>query len=516
MTENDYDRVPYTSVAFDYTTPEFLATIATLFAVPCPDFRTARVLELGCASGGNIIPLAYCYPDTQIHGVDLSQKQIQEGQRYISDLGLNNIELTAMSIEDLDADFGEFDFIIAHGLHSWVTTDLQHRIIEICQANLAPDGIAYVSHNTLPGWNLVRSIRDLMMFHTKKVTDPQLKVQQARGVLQFMAAGFGDDMSPHAQALRTELEMLRDRRDDYLLHEHLEFSNNPVYFHEFMESAQRVGLQYLSDVELSTMSLNKLPESVRTQLQQLDNLVDIEQYIDFFLNRRFRRTLLRHDNFTINRQITIDDLKKLYYSTRAIPATELNNETIAEGVSIQFRMDHLNITSSNEITKGICAALIERGGKPVSYEDMCRMAADKLPGRSAEDIDYILGGSPILYDLIVNLLLQISLSEGNYTLEVSERPVTSRLARYIAEQHNTVPNLRHQMVVLNEVDSLILRGLDGTKTASELANELYDNHGVRANEADAAGRPESKQRSDLAEYCRQCAINFGRIALLES
>src|SRR5690606_29689840 len=143
----------------------------------------ARVLELACASGGNIIPLAELYPEAEFVGVDLLSKELEEGQRLIEANGLRNVRLLHRSVTDIDAAFGQFDYIIAHGLFSWVDDEVQRHILRVCKENLGPSGVAYISYNTLPGWNLVSSVRDLMRFHTQNLGSPVEKSAQARASL---------------------------------------------------------------------------------------------------------------------------------------------------------------------------------------------------------------------------------------------------------------------------------------------------------------------------------------------
>jgi cyclopropane fatty-acyl-phospholipid synthase-like methyltransferase len=83
-----YDEVQYESYPYSQTQPEQLYTIAKLFDLSAPNFAKARVLELGCASGGNIIPIASRFPKSQCVGVDLSIKQIHAGQAIVDDLAL--------------------------------------------------------------------------------------------------------------------------------------------------------------------------------------------------------------------------------------------------------------------------------------------------------------------------------------------------------------------------------------------------------------------------------------------
>src|SRR5690349_9400177 len=78
-----YDQVPYSVSAFPQTRPDRLATIATLFGMSPRDPNQCRVLELGCASGGNLIPMALASPRSQFVGVDLSVRQITDGKAVV-------------------------------------------------------------------------------------------------------------------------------------------------------------------------------------------------------------------------------------------------------------------------------------------------------------------------------------------------------------------------------------------------------------------------------------------------
>ena len=120
MTTDSYDEIPYDSTPFADTHPAHLCVLGRLFGLDTPAPETARILELGCATGGNIIPLAYYLPDTKITGIELSAGQVAVAQELIRRLGLTNIEVRQDDIMALGGKLGEFDYIIAHGVYSWV------------------------------------------------------------------------------------------------------------------------------------------------------------------------------------------------------------------------------------------------------------------------------------------------------------------------------------------------------------------------------------------------------------
>jgi len=146
----DYDRLPYPSMPFAHTQPAHLAAVAALFGLSAADAGTARVLELGCAAGGNIIPLAARFPQASFVGIDLSPKQIESGRRRVAALGLSNIGLEQADLASLDMAGRHFDFVICNGVFSWVPVATQAAILRICERVLAPDGVATISYNVFP------------------------------------------------------------------------------------------------------------------------------------------------------------------------------------------------------------------------------------------------------------------------------------------------------------------------------------------------------------------------------
>ena len=179
--------MPYINKAFPQTHPDRLATLARVFGVTTADVETCRVLELGCASGDNLIPMALGLPNASFLGIDFSRRQIDGGRKNVAALGLPNIDLRHGDIADVDASFGTFDYIVCHGIYSWVPERIREKVLAICHENLSPQGVAFVSYNTLPGWRMRGMIRDMMLYHSAHASDARGKVQQARALLGFLA-----------------------------------------------------------------------------------------------------------------------------------------------------------------------------------------------------------------------------------------------------------------------------------------------------------------------------------------
>jgi len=162
-----YNQVRYLGRPLKQTHPDRLATVAGLFGMPAAAPSECRVLELGCGDGGNLIPMALGLPRSGFTGIDLAGDAIREGCAVVSALGLRNITLRQLDLMEAGPELGEFDYIIAHGLYSWVPPEVRERLLHVCRAHLAPSGVAYVSYNTYPGFHRREMFREMMLYHVR-------------------------------------------------------------------------------------------------------------------------------------------------------------------------------------------------------------------------------------------------------------------------------------------------------------------------------------------------------------
>lgn len=318
--EERYNEVPYTSKAYSTTQPINQKINLGILGLETPKLKTARVLEIGCSFGGNIIPFALSNPEAEVVGIDLSEFQINEGKKFVEKLGLNNLKLYAMNILDYNNEFGKFDYIICHGVFSWVPEIVQDKILEVIKKGLIPNGSAVVSYNTYPGWKRLDILRDIMIFRNDMLesqgveVDKNNVVQYGRGAIEFLK-----NHSFLEERLKKDAEEISKKSDYYIYHEFFEMENRPLYLYNFNKELVKNGLIHICDsyIRKSFPPIFHTPWYRDLQIECEDDYVAREQYYDYIYNTQFRTSIITHlenkHNFDIvNSEIKINDLSKFH------------------------------------------------------------------------------------------------------------------------------------------------------------------------------------------------------------
>lgn len=519
---NRYDAIPYPTSPFRQTRPERLAAIAKLFGLEAPAAEQCRVLELGCSMGGNLIVMAHDHPGSRFVGIDASSRQIAEGWKTIDALGLKNIQLRQLDILEVGEDIGEFDYIVSHGVYSWVPPAVQARMLEIVQRSLAPNGVAYISYNTYPGWHIRGIVRDMMFYRGMQFADPQAGLAQAKAMVEFVAQSSKGSDTPYQRLLQSELKHLGKMEDYYLQHEHLEEHNQPLYFHEFARRLAVNGLQYLGDADFSTMVSSNFSSEVAKTLQELGahDIVQMEQYMDFVRCRYFRKTLVCRSSVRLNRTLTPAVVKDLLLASEAAPSSTDWALDPAQTVSFESPGGY-RISCRSPLTKAALRALKLEWPLPVPFTELLARARSEaeregFPPPEGDAAEFLAG--EMLTGMAAGVI-EWRLSPVAFTTSVAETPATTALARLQAEQGYKATNMRGEFVSLDEIHRQALKLLDGRRNRAEIIEGLLAP--VRSGELVLQRDSDKQKVTDEAEMRRllgpaldKVLANLARRALL--
>jgi len=465
-----YDEIPYESFPITETHPDRLAVIGRLFGLACPDPARARVLELGCAAGGNLLPIAWYLPETHCVGLELSRTQALRGAALADVLELRNIEIRHQDLKAFAPEGEPFDYIIAHGLFSWVPPAVQEHALRICGSRLAPGGVAYISYNTLPGGRQRSMLRDMLLHHARSHTRPRDRLAAAREMIEFLATPLEAEPPGH-DWLRAELNRLRGARDSYLYHEYLEETNDPLLFSDLVTRAGDHGLQYLADTQLHTLFPSTLGAAAESSLARFDDLIDEEQYADFLRLRPFRQTLLCRAADGLTREIDLDGLLSLPLYTDLAPDAD---GVLRNSAGQSFKADSPLLRAVlDDLARSFPRARNLAELLPAAVERVAREA-----GSPAADTGPLMHE---LFNLFISGALQPTICEpgdgGIKGVETGEkaaaRPKALRIARILAgEGENLIPTARHQALQLDPVSARILALLDGQRDQDSVVEAM--------------------------------------------
>ena len=461
-----YDRVPYHGTARFVTHPDRLAVLATLMGLDPPPVSSCRVLEIGCATGKNLTSIALTLPGSRCVGIDLSARQLASAQATAEAIGLTNLDFHTLSLLDLDDSIGEFDYIIVHGLYSWIPPAVQDGLLAVCKKRLSAQGIAFVSYNTYPGWHQRGAVREVLLYHTRHIADPEERVVRARIFLNFLA-----HVAPHpdralAVTLRTEAERLKKDDDWYLFHEYLEEENRPLYFAEFIARAASHGMQYVGEAE-SHLNLDSFPAEVAQALRTMCvDLIELEQHVDFLRDRTFRQTLLCHDNLPLPRLASARAVMQMAATPIAFPVSA-NPDVTGTGEETFRAFSGSSFTTNSPEIKAAMVILAASSPCAVPCLELWAQVQARLAESASPPQLEVLIGALVKFHL--TNLLNLHTSVPLLTNAVSERPVASPLARWEAKCGDPrITNLRHQLVEVPPVERRILRELDGRRDRAAL------------------------------------------------
>lgn len=270
--DNPYDEVPYPSLPVDWSAPERLALTSLLHGGPRPPLDSYRVLELGCGDGGNLLPLAYYRRHASFVGVDGSRAALDAARGRAAELGLapGRLQLIHADFADVTSHVeGTFDFILVHGVLSWIPDQLRDGLLALCGQRLRPGGLLYLNYNARPGWNVRGMVRQLLLAETAAAGPLRARARRAQELAGQLAAGLeaGDD-HPYSRLLEREFRFVRDSHLGYIAHEFLAEHNQAYWRRDFLALAARHGLAYVADADFNYPS-GRISAELPSQLAAL-------------------------------------------------------------------------------------------------------------------------------------------------------------------------------------------------------------------------------------------------------
>jgi SAM-dependent methyltransferase len=456
MPDNAYDAVRYSNYPYAQTHPDRLATVAILHGLEPPDPFSARVLELGCGAGGNLMAMAVATPGIEALGIDLAAAPIADGNAAIAEIGLTNVELRQGDVRDLAGGaLGEFDYIVAHGLYGWIPQDARDALMATVGAGLAPDGIAYISYNAQPGGYFRQMLRDAGKWHARDVdpADELGRAAKAQELFKFLKEQRVTTADTYGALLEREVPVLADGPLYRLVHDDLSEFWHPVWFAEFAAHAAEHGLGYVGEADLYSLRTEMLPDGVEPEVWRLagGDRIAFENYSDLLTARHFRQSVLCHAGADVAAAPAPERTERLHWAVR------LKAEPLEVG-----------------LVADVFAELDVHRPRTVGFDEL-RERLGVEPGALGE----------ALLDGFRRERLIPHAGPLRAASEVGERPVASRLARWQAAQGPDLTSLAYTTVRMEEPAArLLITLLDGTLDRAAIRAQLQARTGLELSDED--------------------------------
>lgn len=465
-----YDLVPYDGGALAGCHLNSIA-VASLFAgfVPTPPSHS-RVLEIGCGVGSTLLSNAATYPSAQCIGLDASALQIKIGRDFAAAAGIRNAEFHHMSVMDIPQSFGKFDYIICHGVWAVVAPDIQDQILRTAHDFLAPNGLALITYNTLPGWHWKRALRDMLQHHVSHLATIQEKITSARAFLTILNDSFGpSNTTPFGQFIRKENDHFKHATDAYIFHEYIADNCLPIYFKDFITRADNAGLQYVAESSLARNSLDLISPTVAKAIQDAStSRIELEQHLDFVNHCAFRTTVLCHKGHAIHGKLKPDPIRSLYIACAAKPE---KNEDLQRDETSSFIWPSGNAAGiSGILLKNAIACLGAIYPRAMSFSELIHSTSKQISNLNLPAItpENDRGLASNLLEGYLRQIVELHYQRPPSASVVTSKPVVWPIARIQAMHTDRIINTRNVYTKLKPFERFIITLLDGTRDLDAL------------------------------------------------
>ena len=334
--------------------------------------RQFSYLELGCGNGVSSNVFAACHPTGQFHAVDLNPEHT-DNARAMADGGmLSNIHVHNTTFGELDLGaLPMFDFIVLHGIYSWVAPKVRSEIIRIIKNKLLPGGYAFVSYNALPGGAQKMPLREMMLRYSDGSELSSMdRAREGLRYLRFLKEKKSAFFAKNPEAAKM-LDRLLKQDLSYISHEFLNEHWHCFYFREVAREFRAAGCHYVGSSPLYMNIRNLIiPKQFREVLNSARNRTVFETHKSLVLNEGFRRDIFTREPGRRMSSHLLSYWDRLYF--QAEPAT-------LEEFRFSTRIPSSNITYRGSLYKNIATALIEEGSQtPSGLAKMMKIADDEI------------------------------------------------------------------------------------------------------------------------------------------
>ena len=441
-----YSEHRYPALSHADAHPAVLCASARCAGVVSPALpESCRVLEIGCASGHHLLPLAAAYPESEFVGIDFSDTAIRTASRLAKETGLENITFVHVDLREWDPGDEKYDYVIAHGMLSWIDDSGKEALLELASKSLAPDGIACISYNTQPGWS--QRLEAAAMVKALPKLSPENGDLDA--LLEKLARTAAINPTPYSRNLAAIYEDMRRKGAEVLRFDEFAPINDPLHFSQVINWAGQKKLRYLCESSLPENLPPDLAPETLTHLQAIGgDPILLQQTLDLLSGRTHRCSLFCHADCEIDLATTA--AVTLHFSARLLE-TSLPREAITGELVEIF---HASLTACSPSARSV-RAIMEECAK--------RLGSRWEPGDAVKAI------AGWLFQAARLGWIELRADDTLIEPVPPERPTLSPLNLSFVRAGLPIVDAFHQSCHFPAEHLVVVKALDGTRKHDELA-----------------------------------------------
>jgi SAM-dependent methyltransferase len=488
--ENQIYSTSYTRSAQPRIHPDNLFAIARLHGLRPVPVERAKVLEIGCGDGMNLIPMACRMPEGSFVRVDSAREPVAWAREFAAELGASNFRCHHADIAELADDFGEFDYIIAHGFYSWVPDEVRAHFWRVARGSLSARGMLFVSYNLLPGWRQTAMLRDFVQLEKRRLGEQEGWQRIVWERLSQIAA-LGESGYPLAiEARRTVAKGLQAA-----CHDEFDESTRPFLFREVLKAAEQAGFHYVGDALQNTWNGSHEAAAISALLDEVscEHPLVREEYADVVTLRTSRQSVFCHashapdDGSFLERaeSLSITAAVRMVDGGKA-DARDRQGSIHYEALPGRDLDPKFGFNSDDRLLAALVAMLAERAPERVPVGEILQALREHLPGVSDQEWTVFLR---LFEELVMAGAFALSARPlrlpSASQLGAESRPQVGALNRLEAAKGRALTSLLHRTVPLEDpLQRALLLLCDGQTRAADIATFL-----ARGLENELAGSP---------------------------
>jgi SAM-dependent methyltransferase len=388
--------IPYLRDFKPMLAPAWLDHVALVAGIEPPARKNGFAwCDLGCGQGVTAAILAATHPSGVFHGIDAMPMHIDHARRLAAAAAIPNLQLHGVAFaEAIDLELPQFDYIVAHGVYTWIGAEVQCALRRFIDRRLKPGGLVYLSYNAMPGWARDLPFQGLLREFGRTLPGDNSGRLAATAALARALAGAGVASLAASFIVKELQERPEDYAPAYLVHEFMPAAWQPLYVTEVRRDMATIGLQPAGSATLiENLDWMVLDEPARQTLEAITDPDARELVRDYYLDQRFRCDVFARGN----RQLGLGErasrlLSSSFVLARPVRAIRYRMTTpagsftydspAARAIIAELNAGRLPRTEDLKTLLTLCAAGDIMPAEPghASVADLNRALCDRLDG----------------------------------------------------------------------------------------------------------------------------------------